>query len=252
LWPECRGRAKLTSSPGFISIDDAIQQKGRVGEGTWEAEMLCERPTRSATVYPRFNPTLHAFDDSSPQHSAPTPENSRWIGGIDFGYRSPTVLLWAFVDQENIVRVLDELVLTEHTTDQIIAKAAEKCAQPHLRRPEWIGADPAGHHRSEHTGRSTISLWKKAGWPVRTRRVLLEAGIEAVARRLKCADGSVGLRIHQRCAKLIEALTMYHYDPSQPESMTPEKDGHDHAADALRYMVVNLDRDLWEVERREY
>lgn len=34
--------------------------------------------------------------------------------------------------------------------------------------------------------------------------------------------------------------------------MTPVKDGHDHAADALRYLVVNLDRRGWEVQVKDY
>lgn len=30
------------------------------------------------------------------------------------------------------------------------------------------------------------------------------------------------------------------------------KDGHDHAADALRYLIINLDRGDWSVTVREY
>ena len=33
----------------------------------------------------------------------------------------------------------------------------------------------------------------------------------------------------------------YHYNENKPESLEPEKDGHDHACDALRYMLLNLD-----------
>ena len=45
---------------------------------------------------------------------------------------------------------------------------------------------------------------------------------------------------------------MYHYPPQSPEAETPVKDGHDHAADALRYMITNLDRGDWNVTVRMY
>ncbi len=70
--------------------------------------------------------------------------------------------------------------------------------------------------------------------------------------RLKRADGEARLLIHKRCKKLIESMTMYHYPADKIESMVPVKDGYDHAADAMRYMVVNLDRGEWSVQRRAY
>jgi hypothetical protein len=49
------------------------------------------------------------------------------------------------------------------------------------------------------------------------------------------------LLVHRSCTRLIECLTRYRYNERDPESLTPEKDGHDHACDALRYMILNLD-----------
>ncbi|MDL1948463.1 hypothetical protein FBQ97_01430 [Acidobacteria bacterium ACD] len=51
----------------------------------------------------------------------------------------------------------------------------------------------------------------------------------------------MALRIDPRCARLIEALRSYHYPAEQRDSLEPVKDGSDHACDALRYLVVNLD-----------
>ncbi len=241
LWEECQGRAK--NARGFIEIDDVIQQRVRVGVETWQAEMLCERPSRVDSVYPEFDRKIHVVDFD---HAALG--RGEWIGGIDFGYRSPTVLFWAFVADNDVLYVVDELVVREHTTERIITEAKER-SWP---KPVWIGADPAGHQRSEHTGTSTITLWRRAGFSIRARYLGIEIGIKAVRRRLQRADGAVGLRIHSRCKKLIEALTMYHYPPQSPEAETPVKDGHDHAADALRYMITNLDRGDWNVTVRTY
>jgi hypothetical protein len=60
------------------------------------------------------------------------------------------------------------------------------------------------------------------------------------------------MRRDPRCATLIEAVSMYHYPAERPDVMTPVKDGNDHAADALRYLVINLDRPNWRCEVRRY
>ena len=43
-----------------------------------------------------------------------------------------------------------------------------------------------------------------------------------------------------------------YFDPSHPESSTPVKDGPDHACDALRYMIINLERGSATVQVRHY
>ena len=231
LWDECRGRARAAG--GFLIIDDAIQQRRRVGIAAWRAEMLCDEPARADSVYPEFDPKVHVAEFQPP---ANLPANS-WVGGIDFGFRAPTAFLWAFTDGSGVLHIVDEFVESGRTTEQSIA-AVRARAWP---LPAWIGADPAGHQRSDQTGVSTISLWRRAGFGMRTQAGRIEEGVSAVRARLCRADGAVRLRIHPRCRRLIEALTMYHYPPGQAESLSPVKDGHDHIADALRYLLVNLD-----------
>lgn len=243
LWDDCRGRAK--QARGFIAIDDAIAQRQRVGDAVWRAEMLCERPTRSSTVYPEFDQAVHVrtFD---------VPGGAQMLGGMDFGHRVPTVLLWAFLPatagREAVLHVVDELVVSGELVEKQIALAGQR-PWP---RPRWIGADPAGHTRNDQTGWSTIARWREAGWPIRTRRTSIAAGIDAVHRRLRRADGASTLVIHPRCEALIRAMTMYHYPRDNPACPHPVKDGHDHAADALRYLIVNLDREAWNVHIRSY
>lgn len=228
LWRDCRGRAKQLD--GHFAIDDAIRQMSRSSEESWGAEMLCERPDRKNAVYAEFDETLHVCDAM--------PEGElRWIGGMDFGYRSPTVLLWAALDGADVLHVLDELVATHWTVARVI-REAEKRKWP---RPEFIGADVAGRQRNDQTGLSAVTVWRGAGWRVRSRPHPIVSGLTAVRARLRSADGQVRLRIHPRCEELIKALRTYHYPDDDPTSDTPVKDGPDHAADALRYLIVNLD-----------
>lgn len=258
LWNDCRGQAKHSSTRGFLRIDDAIQQISRVSEATWKSEMLCTQPDTSDAVFPEFDVTGHVIDDQAVTNLS---KNAMTIAGVDFGYRAPTVLLWAVVDPEldDVLTVIDELVLREHTTEEFIATAKAHMTTKALGWPVFVAADPAGHARNEQTGVSTIALWKRAGFAVRTRSLGIETGVMAVRRRLKRGDGSIALKIHARCTHLIEAMRNLHYPPlgrgaarNGDPPTTPVKDGHDHACDALRYMITNLDDPGHTVHRRNY
>lgn len=135
----------------------------------------------------------------------------------------------------------------------------------------WIGVDPAGHNRSDQTGLSNIAIMKSAGLNVRARRLSVDEGVRLVRSRMviECREAGDGKReagerdsargpgetaavapvsaasafsVDRRCTRLIECLERYHYPAERPESMEPVKDGFDHACDALRYLIVNLDR----------
>lgn len=108
-------------------------------------------------------------------------------------------------------------------------------------RASWVGVDPAGNQRSLQSGVSEVTALRRAGLTVRDRRFGLEAGLRMVRARLAPASGSPTLFIHARCATLIESLERYHYRADRPQSDAPVKDGADHAVDALRYLVQNLD-----------
>lgn len=239
LWDDCRGKAK--EATGFLHIDDAIRQRRRIGIHTWRAEMLCEHPARAHNVYPEFDVAAHV-EERDP------PDGVLWLGGIDFGYRAPTAMVWAYLDMGDVLHVVDEFVQRHRTAEQVIEMA-------HARRwPDlaWIGADPAGYQRSDQTGVNTITIWRRAGFTIKARATQIREGVDAVRARLRRADGTIALMIHARCRRLIEALQEYHYPPDEERSETPVKDGHDHIADALRYLVVNLDRGAWTVRTRGY
>ena len=63
----------------------------------------------------------------------------------------------------------------------------------------------------------------------------------AIRAKLQPATGDPTLIIHERCEQLIAALESLHYSRTNAHDLNPVKDGPDHAADALRYLVVSLD-----------
>jgi len=234
LFEECAGRAK-SEARGHITIDDALALKSRVGKESWEAEMLCRRPSRSDAVFPEFDRALHVarFD--------PAPE-WRWVAGMDFGFRAPTVILWACVDDAGTVRVIDERIESAVVMDAHINALLSGTGSAGTRwpRPAWVGADPAGNQRNDQTGRSNIALLTRAGLTVRASRTPLEIGLRTLRARLAPASGPPTLFIHERCAALIQALESYHWRDGALSDQ-PAKDGPDHAIDALRYLVTTLD-----------
>ncbi|MFW6060169.1 MAG: hypothetical protein ACODAQ_08300 [Phycisphaeraceae bacterium] len=224
LWEDCRGRAK--AARGFMKVDDLVAQWQRSSRETWAAEMVCKRPRRSESVYPNFDLARHVGEmaDGSPPVL---------IGGMDFGLRSPLVMLWAHVAGERL-HVVDEYVEEGRTLEQHL----HAIAQRGWARPAWVGVDPAGRQRNSHSGLTDIDVLRAHGYVVRARPSAVQEGIERLRRRF---DRDT-LRVHPRCVKLIEALRNYHFDHQRPHSEAPVKDGPDHACDALRYMVVNLER----------
>jgi hypothetical protein len=215
-----------------VRIGDAITMKQRTSASAWETEMLCLRPQRDDAVYPEFDAAAHVAD-----FDADTLAEGRWIAGMDFGFRSPTVILWAHVSDDGDVRIVDERSVSAVTLEKHI----EALAQARWPAPAWIGVEPAGRQRNDQTGVSAVTALRKAGHSVRDRRMALSEGIRLVRTRLAPATGAPTLFIHRRCATLIDALTRYRWASERTESLTPVKDGADHACDALRYLVVGLD-----------
>ena len=242
LLPECAGRAKARDAagdpPGHVEVADALAMKARVGLATWEAEMLCLRPARTGAVVPEFDPRVHVVEDA-PAHVLAGPSRAvTWIGGMDFGYRAPTVVLWAAV-ADGVVWVVDERAVSEVVLDEHV-RAIRASGRPRL---SWIGVDPAGRQRSDQTGISAINVLERAGLRTRSRSLPVQEGLLLVRARLRPADGPPRLYVAARCRGLVESLERHHYPAERPESLEPVKDGSDHAVDALRYMLVNLDRE---------
>jgi hypothetical protein len=241
LFPECAGRAKREAEPppiigGHISISDAIVLKSRTDQATWESEMLCLRPQRSDSVFPEFDPAMHvaAFEPAS------DPGAVTWVAGMDFGFRAPTVILWAFLEHDSgMLRIVDERVQAERTIEAHIQTIYD--SRPPARVPAWVACDPAGNQRSDQTGHSAVEIMRRATLMMRPARAPLELGLRAIRRRLAPASGPPTICIHPRCRHLIEALQAYHYPDIDPRSLSPVKDGPDHAVDALRYLIITLD-----------
>lgn len=252
LWEECGGLAKeRVGAGGHVTIDDALAMKSRTGAEAWASEMLCVRPSRSDAVYGAFARGVHVVDDAwmgggSGAHGSARGSSggALWVGGMDFGLRGETAVLLARVASDGRVVIVDEHVAGETLLDAHIERIREM-EREHGVGLSWIGIDPAGDQRSSQTGVSPASVLRGAGYRVRSRRTRLADGIGVVRRMLAPAQGEPVLHVHARCERLIGSMERYRFargGRGRSGSDEPVKDGSDHACDALRYLVINLDR----------
>jgi hypothetical protein len=187
---------------------------------------------------------------ASPSPSALPSDSPTLLAAFDFGFRADTAILLASLDPSGVLRILRESVrpalrLEEHIdTLRGWQRDLASRALPSIR---WIAIDPAGHQVNHQTGLSNAAVLKKAGFALRSRHSHVMEGVALIHKRLAPnlaepgAHHDPSLLISSDCPRLIESLQKYRFDPRRPESLLPLKDGSDHPADALRYLIVNLD-----------
>lgn len=223
LWEECGGRAK--NAGGFIPIDDAINMKHRVSLETWQAEMLCQRPSTRGAVFPGFDPDLHVREQS--------PSGQFWLA-LDFGFRSPFACLWICRGDDGAAYVLDEYL----QDGQLLVNHLDTIESRPWPKTRLLACDPAGNGVNDQTAISNVQLLRQRGYIIKTRKSRIIDGLEHIRAALRPAAGQPSLHIHPRCKRLIAALQSYHYGKFGGEN--PFKDGrHDHPVDALRYYYIN-------------
>jgi hypothetical protein len=242
LCSDCGGKAR--QAKGYLKIDDCITQMRRASRAAFEAEMLCKKPSLENVVFDQFDPDIHIkpvdYDPNLPLYRS-----------LDFGFVNPFVCLWIQVDNDGLVRVIDEYVRSRATID-IHAAEIKKHTPGGEEKITATFCDPAGASVNDVTGTSTIRELRELGIVVRFRKSSILEGIELIRRAIRSGDSRSTLVISPRCQRLIEALQCYHYpDFSTSGGELPLKDGlYDHPIDALRYFFVNYSHNPKSTTRR--
>ena len=231
LYPDCGGQAR-NARDGYIRIDDAIAMKQRVSCDTWEAEMLCLRPSRADSVFPTFAPQRHVGEQTWwPDINAR--ELKRTLA-IDFGFHDPFICLWIVHDWLGRMFVMDEYQATGAIVNSHIQAITTRGHAGFIR----VACDPAGKQRNSQTAQTDIDLLQNAGFVVQAQTSRIIDGLSMIRAALDPAAGDLRLRIHPRCINTIRCMECYHYDTDHSEN--PLKDHvNDHHIDALRYFFHN-------------
>lgn len=174
-------------------------------------------------VYPEFSREVNVTKVDPPE---------AWlrVRAIDYGYQNPFVCLFAAVDEDGRLVVYDEhyrskMLIREHA-GHILSRAGT-----------------FGWTVSDHDAQDSAEL---GACNINTRPAQKDVirGIQKVKARLaKQADGRPRLFIHERCTNLLREFGSYRWGEAKEgrnEKEEPVKE-NDHAMDALRYMVMELD-----------
>lgn len=208
----------LAKNPRYIPSLKALPpvERARLLDGDWDVR-------REGLVYPEFGSCVV---DEMGSGSAPS------VGGMDFGFSNPFAAVWGYLDHDDTLwvtgcRYVRQCTLPTHI--EAIPKGVRYWCDPAL--PESIV-------QLRHAGHDAIPCvhLRARGSQGEMKKPILH-GIDLVSDRMRTGRLKI---VRQACMPLIRELGMYCYDPEKA-SETPV-DADNHACDALRYLVVGLDR----------
>ncbi len=154
------------------------------------------------------------------------------VGGIDWGFNHPFAAVWGHVDQDDVLWLTGMRYVRQQTNP------VHSAALP--RNIRWF-ADPsqpgtiAEFRNAGHDVIPCVHLSVRGG--AGTPRTPVLAGIDQVTERMRTGRLKI---VRGACRPLLRELALYHY-PEDKTSEEPVKED-DHACDALRYLVVGMDR----------
>lgn len=200
----------------FIAREEIEESRRDLPEDQFAQEYLGEFRKMQGLVYKEFSRSVSLFDDTTIR-----PQILEVIGGIDFGFTNPSVILKIEHDIENHYWLTVEWYHAGKTTPELIEQA--RTMGINIFYP-----DPAEPDRIEEM--------KRAGLNVREVSKDIERGIDSVRELFKAKR----LHIHANCLQTIAELETYRYpdkknaDDNEAELPIKKKD---HAMDALRYAL---------------
>ena len=189
--------------------------------------LLGEWCTSEGMVYDGFDPDIHCFD-ALPEGSEGWPR----LRSIDFGFTNPFCCLWGALDGDGRLWIYRELYERGQRADQLAPRilGAEEGSFTTVADPEDAEA------------RATLAA---AGLDTTPADKQVVPGIQAVQKRLAVAgDGRPRLYVSRRCVNVINEMYEYRWADQRQgreQDERPVKE-HDHAMDAMRYMVMEADR----------
>jgi hypothetical protein len=157
-------------------------------------------------------------------------------GGLDWGFAVRGVHLWAVVLPDGHLHITEEYVFRETLAGDAARRVLQMTKDggyPLL--GSW--ADPSMWIRSGQSGESIAETMQRVGLALQRANHERVNGWQRVRHWLSLApDGVPWLTIDPGCVYLLRTLPTLVHDDKNPEDIDTTKE--DHAADALRYLVM--------------
>ena len=233
--------ARLTDNPylaesgeyeAMLSSLPEVERK-RLLDGDWDVA--------EGAAFPEFSKVIHVIDPYE------LPNNWIRIRSADYGYSSPSCVLWGAVDWDGNIIIYRELYQNGLTGEQL----ANRINDLEVYDPPM------------HTSVLDASCWSKSGIGPSIADSIIRSGVRFVPsnrdrisgkvelhRRLSIREktGEPQLKVFSNCINLIRTLPTIPYAKNNAEDVDTKAD--DHAYDALRYMVMT--RQTGERQRANY
>lgn len=175
-------------------------------------------------VYLPFSRNVHVYKDTL------LPESWPRVRAIDFGYTNPFVCLWGAIDEDGRL-----YIYKEHYRPRMLVKEHAAIINAENHHYLWTVSD--------HDAQDQAEL-KACGIYTRNAQKDVILGIQRTMARLKMqGDGYPRLFVNERCTNTIREFSSYRWQESKADRNDKEEPNkeNDHAMDALRYMVMELD-----------
>ena len=209
----------LARNPGYVANLKALLpvERARLLDGNWDVR-------RDGLVYPGFGDCL---TESLGRDLPPT------VGGIDFGFSNPFASFWGCLDHDDVLWITGGRYVRQCTTPmhaESIPRGVKYFCDP---------ANPESRVELIHAGHECLPcLHIPARGAGGEKRNPILHGIDLVSARI--ARGGLKVIRNEQTKWLIREAALYHYDPEKMSENPVDEDNH--AMDALRYLIVGLDR----------
>jgi len=229
------GRLKVHWKDHPLRGEEWLKEAQRgLSTARWKQEYELDFGALADRVFDEFDPETHILDKPFRW----TRETGKTFRGIDFGYRHPYVV-WLHVTPDAEMTLFDEWEGCDATVEEM-AQAIRKIDARHTITENdvtWSGCDPAGAAASD-SGVSAAERLTRLGFKLVWRSSEVMTGVELVKSLLLDATGLIRLRFSPDVKKTLYHLQHYRWEAGRDK---PVKDNfHDHAMDALRYLIVNM------------
>ena len=193
-----------------------------------EQELMGKFISNTGLVYFAFDYDTHVLSD------APTKDYTHTIAGVDWGDASPSVMLvGGTYGGDDHVYIAEEFYQRNTHIDEFVSIAKDMTQAYGIKQ---IVCDPS---EPEY-----INKFVEAGLPAIAANNSVKVGIQNVKRRIGKTNHrkQPALTLAPGCANTIKEFEQYRWKPDRDglSSDTVVK-AHDHAMDALRYLVMELD-----------
>jgi len=219
-----------TLQGGWVSPEEIEAARRDLDERTFEQEYQAHFVNYAGVIF-------YAFDQQNVQTWSGFPnERTPLHIGMDFN-NSPMSAVIATKTQDSL-HIFDEIEIWGSNTNEMVQEIRNRYG---AMRQMYVYPDASGMRKTTNSGGvSDHIILQNAGFRLKTDSTnpAVADSIASVNAMFRNGNGERKLLIDPKCRSLINSVTKWTY---KPDTRIPDKNsGHDHMADALRYVTHKL------------